>query len=116
MKKYPNTKKGTALVLIILIVVFAIIDVVMFIFKYPETQEGMFWGIIGIEFTAIVGVMLFLMQLRDDSNINEIISYINDTIKKQDVHDTRSKSYLCSQIIENLNGFKNAYSVADVIK
>jgi hypothetical protein len=88
----------------------------MFIFKYPETQEGMFWGIIGIEFTAIVGVMLFLMQLRDDSNINEIISYINDTIKKQDVHDTRSKSYLCSQIIENLNGFKNAYSVADVIK
>jgi hypothetical protein len=99
--KYPLTRKGV-LVLVILITLFTAADLIMTSFRIHENREGVFWGIIGIQFTVGVGVLLFLMQMKSDS-------YINEIIQKQNTRYTRSKSYLCNDIIGKLREFQKAY-------
>ena len=60
-KKYwPITKKGV-IVLIILAGIFIISD--YFIYTFID-QETKFWGILGIEFTIGVGVLIFVIQMK----------------------------------------------------
>jgi len=101
LEKYPLTKKAT-LIIAILIACFTAADLIMGSFQVHVNREGLFWGIIGIQFTVGVGVLLFLMQMKSDSRINEII-------QKQGARYVRSKSYLCNEIISKLKKFRAAY-------
>jgi hypothetical protein len=103
---YNYVARNGTLVLVILIAALAIFDFLMWTL---EISEGIFWALIGIEFTAIVGVVIFLMQIKLNSRINELLQKEHEIVKKQDERYTRSKSYLCRQILENLNGFKKTF-------
>jgi hypothetical protein len=103
---YNFIRRNGTLILVILIAASAIFDFLMWTIKI---SEGIFWAVIGIEFTAIVGVVIFLMQMKVESRINELFEKEHEIVKKHDERYTRSKSYLCRQIIENLNSFKKTY-------
>jgi hypothetical protein len=98
-RKYPITKKEVFILLIPIALVVASIPIMNWLF----VKESPFWGILGIESTIALGVLLFLMQNEKDRRTNEIIQKQNDRY-------TQSKLFLCNEIIQNLHEFKNTYT------
>jgi hypothetical protein len=104
-RKYPITKKEVIILSIPIALVVASIPVMKSLdqeYGIIET-ESQFWGILGIESTIALGVLLFLMQTEKDRRTNEIIQKQNDRY-------TQSKLFLCNKIIQHLREFKNTYT------
>jgi hypothetical protein len=83
-------------------VIFLAIDIALAFFNLHKTREGVFWGVLGIQCTVVVGVLLFLMQMKSDRRINEII-------EKQNIRYIQAKSYLSNEIINKLEEFRQAH-------